>query len=189
MVQGLLDIGEKVTFLFIHTHKELANRRLKVLASLAAMSILHITTRHESSTETYKATWKVIDEIPKRIGCKLVKEGLLIGRPAYTTPEIDRYSTARNDCAGSLFVLQGKQERKGLYQCSSSFFLPLQLPVRQKSQNTNLDTLKHAMTLFALTFPQVNFTLVDKKRKSRCMVTKKVNEMTAWEFFELINTL
>ncbi|KAI8089752.1 uncharacterized protein BX664DRAFT_140852 [Halteromyces radiatus] len=48
-------------------------------------------------------------------------------------------------------------------------------PVRQKHQRTNLESLKHTLTLFALIFPQVKFTLIDRVQNSKCMVTKKIS--------------
>ncbi|KAI8336160.1 hypothetical protein BC941DRAFT_428482 [Chlamydoabsidia padenii] len=107
--------------------------RGEALASLAALSILNITTRHKSSTDTYTATWK---------------DSRLI-----------QYSQSTNTHKPGTIVL-----------IPSLFY---KLPIRQRNQNTSFDSLKHTLTLFALIFPQISFTLTDNKRHSKRMVTKK----------------
>ncbi|CAO3643331.1 unnamed protein product [Cunninghamella echinulata] len=46
-------------------------------------------------------------------------------------------------------------------------------PVRRKYSNTNLDSLKHTIILFALIFPQVSFSLIDSERNAIILKTKK----------------
>ncbi|CAO3599211.1 unnamed protein product [Absidia cylindrospora] len=107
--------------------------RGEALASLATMSILHITSKHQSDTDTYMAIWK---------------DGHLI-----------QHSKGKDNLRPGTTVL-----------IPSLFY---KFPVRQKHQTTTIDTLKHTLTLFALIFPQVNFTLTDIIKNSKCMVTKK----------------
>ncbi|CAO3612716.1 unnamed protein product [Cunninghamella blakesleeana] len=46
-------------------------------------------------------------------------------------------------------------------------------PVRRKYSNTNLDSLKHIVILFALTFPQISFNLIDAVRNINILSLKK----------------